>query len=39
MMVRHFLQAMINAEERPKVSSIMASPAGTAGIDGKGEES
>jgi DNA-binding MarR family transcriptional regulator len=39
MMVRHFLQAMINAEERPKVSSIMASPAGTAGVDGKGEES
>lgn len=37
--VRRFLQAMINAEERPKVSSIMASPPGTAGTDGNGEES
>lgn len=26
-MVRRFLEAMINAEERPKVSSIMAAPA------------
>jgi DNA-binding MarR family transcriptional regulator len=36
-MVRHFLQAMINAEERPKVSSIMASspaPSGRGGQDG-----
>ena len=39
MLVRNFLQAMINAEERPKVSSIMASPTGTAGTDGNGEES
>jgi DNA-binding MarR family transcriptional regulator len=32
--VRRFLQAMINAEERPKVSSIMASP--PAATDGDG---
>jgi DNA-binding MarR family transcriptional regulator len=39
MLVRHFLQAMINAEERPKVSSIMAFPSEAVGSDGKGEES
>jgi DNA-binding MarR family transcriptional regulator len=33
--VRRFLQAMINAEERPKVSSIMSSP--PAGGDGNAE--
>jgi DNA-binding MarR family transcriptional regulator len=36
--VRRFLQAMINAEERPKVSSIMASPPAQAG-DGNAEVS
>jgi len=35
--VRRFLQAMINAEERPKVSSIMSSPAPE--VDGNAEAS
>ena len=37
--VRHFLQAMINAEERPKVSSIMSSSPALAEDDGKAEVS
>ena len=36
-MVRRFLQAMINVEERPKVSSIMASAPAPLGKDGKGK--
>lgn len=35
--VRRFLQAMINAEERPKVSSIMSSPPAAADGDGNTE--
>jgi DNA-binding MarR family transcriptional regulator len=37
--VRRFLQAMINAEERPKVSSIMSSSPSPVGDDGKAEVS
>jgi DNA-binding MarR family transcriptional regulator len=37
--VRHFLQAMINAEERPKVSSIMSSSPAPVEDDGKAEVS
>ena len=37
--VRHFLQAMINAEERPKVSSIMSSSPAPAEGDGNPEAS
>ena len=37
--LRRFLQAMINAEERPKVSSIMASSPTTIEADGQGEAS
>lgn len=36
-MLRRFLQAMINVEERPKVSSIMASAPVPLGKDGKGK--
>ena len=35
--LRRFLQAMINAEERPKVSSIMAASPATIEADGQGE--
>ena len=37
--VRRFLQAMINAEERPKVSSIMSSSPAPVEDDGKAEVS
>jgi len=37
--IRRFLDAMINAEERPKVSSIMSSSPGTVDGDGKAEAS
>jgi DNA-binding MarR family transcriptional regulator len=37
--LRHFLQSMINAEERPKVSSIMAATPTTIEADGQGEAS
>jgi DNA-binding MarR family transcriptional regulator len=37
--IRCFLEAMINAEERPKVSSIMSSSPGTVDGDGKMEAS
>ncbi|MGC2408812.1 MAG: MarR family transcriptional regulator [Methyloceanibacter sp.] len=37
--IRRFLQAMINAEERPKVSSIMSSSLGAVDGDGKAEAS
>jgi DNA-binding MarR family transcriptional regulator len=37
--IRSFLEAMINAEERPKVSSIMSSSPGTVDGDGKAEAS
>jgi DNA-binding MarR family transcriptional regulator len=37
--LRRFLQAMINAEERPKVSSIMAASPATIEADGQGEAS
>jgi DNA-binding MarR family transcriptional regulator len=37
--IRRFLEAMINAEERPKVSSIMSSSPGTVEGDGKAEAS
>ncbi len=37
LMVQRFLQAMINAEELPKVSSIMSSASGTADGDGSAE--
>ncbi len=37
--LRRFLEAMINAEERPKVSSIMASTPVALEDDGKGEAS
>jgi DNA-binding MarR family transcriptional regulator len=34
--LRRFLESMVNAEERPKVSSIMASPVPLAGSKGEG---
>ncbi len=37
--IRRFLEAMINAEERPKVSSIMAASPATIDGDGKAEAS
>ena len=37
--LRRFLEAMVNAEERPKVSSIMSSSPGTVDGDGKAEAS
>jgi len=37
--IRRFLDAMINAEERPKVSSIMSSSPGTVDGDGKAKAS
>jgi hypothetical protein len=37
--LRRFLQSMINAEERPKVSSIMAATPTTIEADGQGEAS
>jgi DNA-binding MarR family transcriptional regulator len=37
--IRSFLEAMINAEERPKVSSIMSSSPSTVDGDGKAEAS
>jgi DNA-binding MarR family transcriptional regulator len=37
--LRRFLQAMINAEERPKVSSIMAASPATIEANGQGEAS
>jgi DNA-binding MarR family transcriptional regulator len=37
--LRRFLEAMINAEERPKVSSIMAASPATIETDGEGETS
>jgi len=37
--IRRFLEAMINAEERPKVSSIMSSSPSTVDGDGKAEAS
>jgi DNA-binding MarR family transcriptional regulator len=37
--LRRFLQSMINAEERPKVSSIMAATPTTIDADGQGEAS
>ena len=37
--LRRFLEAMVNAEERPKVSSIMAASPATIEADGQGEAS